>query len=78
MSEDKTAIILFTRDFRIEGKIDLIPGARITDFMNNANMFIVVTEAKVSDHDGNEKISGHFINVLKESIQVIVPADAVL
>ena len=78
MSEDRTAIIMFTRDFRIEGNIDLIPGARITDFMNNANMFIVVTDATVTDHDGNEKFRGQFINVLKESIQVIVPVDAVL
>jgi len=78
MSEEKTAIIMLTRDYRIEGEIDLIPGARMTDFMNNANDFIVVTDARVVDHGGTEVIRGRFINVLKESVAVILPAEAVL
>lgn len=78
MSENKTSIIMLTRDFRIEGEIDLIPGARMTDFMNNASKFIVVTDATVNDLDGSEILRGQFINVLMESIQVILPADSVV
>lgn len=76
MSNDRTAVIILVKDFRIEGEIDLIPGARVTDFMNNANNFIVVTDVTVFGHDGKEVIRAHFINVLVSNIAVILPADS--
>ena len=43
----KTEVIILTKDFRIEGQIDLVPGARLTDFMNQTTKFMVVTDTKI-------------------------------
>ncbi len=78
MSTLKTDVVILTADFRIEGEIDLMPGARLTDFMNEAKTFMVVTKAKVSNHDEKELLKSEFINVLVESIEIILPAESVL
>ena len=75
MASDKTQVTIFTKDFRIDGDIDLIPGARLTDFMNETKKFMAVTNAKVADQNGKEIISGQFLNVSLENIQIILPAD---
>ena len=75
MESNKTKVIILTRDFRIEGDIDLLPGARLTDFMNGANGFIVVTKAKVTNPKGEDILEGEFINVHVRNIEVILPAD---
>ena len=78
MSTLKTQIIILTKDFRIEGKIDLVPGARLTDFMNETSKFMVVTDARVAGHDGKEFLKGEFINVLVRNIEIILPAENAL
>lgn len=75
MSTLKTQIIILTKDFRIEGEIDLVPGARLTNFMNEAKKFIVVTGARVVNHDGKEILQGEFVNVLVRNIEIILPAE---
>ena len=75
MPEMKTAVIILTKNFRIEGKVDLIPGARLTDFVNESKRFMVVTDAKVSNHRGKKLMKGKFIDVHVRKIEVILPAD---
>ena len=75
MLTDKTQVIVLTKHYRIEGEIDLIPGARMTDFMNKVDKFMVVTKARVADLSGKEVVGGKFINVLVDSIEVILPAE---
>ena len=74
----KTSVIILTKDFRIEGEIDLVPGARLTDFMNQTTQFMVVTTAVVTDRNNNEVIRSDFINVLVSNIEIILPADNIL
>ncbi len=78
MSTLKTEIIILTKDFRIEGAIDLVPGARLTDFMNETNQFMVVTDATITDHYKKEILKSSFINLLTSNIQIILPAKNVL
>ena len=78
MSTLTTQVIILTKDFRIEGEIDLVPGARLTDFMNGTNKFIVVTKAIITNHDKKKILQGEFINVLVSNIEIILPADKVL
>jgi len=78
MSNLKTKVILLTKYFRVEGEIDLLPGARLTDFMNVVKSNMVVTDATVSDHNGKELLRGEFINVLVRNIEIILPAASVL
>ena len=75
MSTLKTQVIILTRDFRIEGEIDLMPGARLTDFMNETSKFMVVTGARVTDHTEKEVLQEKFINVLVRNIEIILPAE---
>ncbi len=69
----KTKVTIFTGSYRIKGFIDLIPGARVTDFMAEAKTFIAVTEAEVWELQGRQLIVAPFLNVSREHIQVIAP-----
>ena len=49
---DKTEVVMCTSEYRIRGKISLVPGARLTDFIVDANQFIAVTDVEVRDIQG--------------------------
>lgn len=59
-------------------RIDLVPGARLTDFMNQTTTFMVVTTAVVTDRNSKEVLRSDFINVLVSNIEIILPADSIL
>ena len=73
--ETRTKVTIFTGSYRIKGYIDLIPGARVTDYMTEAKPFIAVTDAEVWELEvgGRQLISAPFLNVSREHIQVIAP-----
>ncbi len=73
--EQRTKVTIFTGTYRIKGYIDLIPGARVTDYMAEAKEFIAVTHAEVWDPElgGRQIITAPFLNVSREHIQIIVP-----
>ncbi len=75
MSPDETtAVVIYTDSFRISGRIALMPGARLTDFVRNAPPFIAVTDAVVSDRDGKSVLAAEFLDVGSAWIELIVPA----
>jgi len=71
----RTRVTIFTGSYRIKGYIDLIPGARVTDYMTEAKAFIAVTEAEVWELEvgGRQLMHAPFLNVSREHIQVIAP-----
>ncbi|HLX82045.1 MAG TPA: hypothetical protein VKS43_15820 [Burkholderiales bacterium] len=73
--ETRTKVTIFTGSYRIKGYIDLIPGARVTDYMAEAKLFIAVTDAEVWELEvgGRQLMSAPFLNVSREHIQVIAP-----
>jgi hypothetical protein len=73
--ETRTKVTIFTGSYRIKGYIDLIPGARVTDFMTEAKSFIAITDAEVWELEvgGRQLMSTQFINVSRDHIQVIAP-----
>ena len=73
--ETRTKVTMFTGSYRIKGYIDLIPGARVTDYMAEAKVFIAVTDAEVWELQlgGRQIIAAPFLNVSREHIQVIAP-----
>ena len=73
--ETRTKITIFTGSYRIKGYIELIPGARMTDFMTESKPFIAVTDAEVWELEvgGRQLMSAPFLNVSREHIQVIAP-----
>ena len=74
--EEKTKVTILTSSSRIKGPIDLLPGARVTDFMAEARDFIAVINAEVWELEvgGRQIVSAPFINVSRDHIQVIVRA----
>jgi hypothetical protein len=71
--ESKTKVTLLTANYRIKGNIDLLPGARVTDYFVEAKGFIALTEAEVWEVTGRQVFTAAFLNVSRDHIQVIVP-----
>ncbi len=73
--ETKTKVTILTSSYRVKGYIDLLPGARVTDFMAQAREFIAVTSAEVWELQpgGRQVASAPFINVSREHIEIIFP-----
>ena len=75
MNDEKqnTHVVIFTDSFRVRGSVDLIPGARITDFMSEARDFIAVTDAEVRRINGDHVVDAPFLNINRDHIQLVVP-----
>lgn len=73
MENDNTKVVIFTDAFRIRGSIDLLPGARITDFMSEAHEFIAVTDAEVRRINGDHVMDVPFLDVNRDHIQLVLP-----
>ncbi len=73
--EDRTKVTIFTSTYRIRGFIELVPGARITDFMAEARDFIAVTNAEVWELQpgGRQVASAPFLNISRFHIEIILP-----
>jgi hypothetical protein len=71
----KTRVTILTATYRIKGYINLLPDARITDYMAEARDFIAVTSAEVAEiHAGGRPVlSAPFINVSRQHIEIILP-----
>jgi len=73
--QTRTKVTILTASYRIKGYIDLLPGARVTDYMSEAKGFIAVTDAEVWELavGGRQMIAAPFLNVSRDHIQVITP-----
>lgn len=71
--EGMTRVTILTGTYRIKGHIDLLPGARVTDYMAEAREFIAVTDAEVWEVIGRQVFTAPFINVNRNQIHVIAP-----
>ncbi len=74
-NENRTKVAILTGTYHIEGFIDLIPGSRLTDYMDGAREFLAVTDAEV--FESNEGIrhvmKAPFLNVSRNHIQIVTP-----
>lgn len=73
--EGKTRVMILTETYRIKGYIDLLPGARVTDFMQESRDFLAVMDAEIREAEvaGREVLVAPFIDVNRNHIQVIAP-----
>lgn len=72
---DKSEVVIFTSTYQIRGKIALIPGARLTDYIVSANLFIAVADVEVRDREGKLILSAPFLDIHRDHIELILPAD---
>ena len=75
--EGKTRVMILTGHYRITGEINLLPGARLTDYIVDAKPFIALTDTEVTDRDGRRVLTASFLNVQRNRIEVILPAELV-
>ena len=73
IEETTTRVTILTGTYRIKGSIDLLPGARVTDYMAEARSFIAVTNAEVWEVVGRQVFVAPFLNVNRDHIQIITP-----
>src|SRR3970040_595258 len=73
--DEKTKVTILTSSYRIRGYIDLLPGARITDFMSEARDFIAVINAEAGELQGGgrEVLSAPVIDASRDHIEIILP-----
>lgn len=71
--ESRTKVTILTDAYRIKGYIDLLPGARVTDFMHEAREFLAVMDAEVYEIElgGRQVLTAPFIDVNRSHIQIV-------
>jgi hypothetical protein len=65
--------VILAGSYRIKGEIELVPGARITDYMLDAKEFFAVTKAEVWDLEGRKIFSAPFLDVSRDQVVVVAP-----
>ncbi len=75
-SKQRVRVRVYTTDrWEIQGDISLPSAgynARLSDFLNNDNSFIALTNAEVYDLDGKLLASESFLSVNKRTIKVVI------
>ncbi len=74
-SKDRMNVVILTENYKILGKIANYLDARLTDYMVEAKSYIAVTAAEVFSFDGNKVLSAPFMNVHRDKIEIILPAE---
>src|SRR5256885_5622944 len=67
---NKTRVTILTGTYRIKGYIELMPGARVTDYMVEAKDFIAATEAEVWELGDRKVMSAPFLNEDRKSTRL--------
>ena len=71
--QGKTKVRILTRTYQITGVIAHFKDTRLTDYMIEANSFIAVTDAEVTDMKNNKILSSQFLNIARDKIEIVVP-----
>jgi len=71
-------VVILTHNYRVVGKVYVKKGTRLTDMVCEARQFIAVASAQVWERQsGNNLLHAGFINVSRDEIEIILPADEV-
>lgn len=70
---NRTRVVIVAGSYRIKGEIELVAGARLTDYMLESKDFFAVTGAEVWDLEGRKILSAPFLNVSRAQVVVIAP-----
>lgn len=70
---NRARVVMLAGSFRIKGEIELMAGARVTDFMVESKPFIAVTNAEVWDLEGRRIMIVPFLNVSRDQVVVVAP-----
>ena len=69
-------LTVLANGFRIQGEGTMLPGARVSDYLNNSRAFLALTNADVWHvTDGRKLVTTSFLNINLDSIEVVIPDD---
>ena len=71
--DNRTKVTILTGTYCIKGYIELLPGARLTDYLVESRDFIAVTDAEVWELGDRHVLNAPFINVSLDHIQIVTP-----
>ena len=74
--ENRTKVTFLTSTYRVNGYIELVPNARVTDYINDAKTFIAITDAEVRSTEGRIVLQVPFLNLSRDQIVIVTPGDA--
>ena len=78
MEKTKNEVVIFTKNFKIEGEIHILEGERITDFMCalDKKQFIPVTNASIYKFDGLSYLyKAKYLSLNKDDISLLIPKE---
>lgn len=71
-------VVVLTHNYRVVGRVYVKKGTRLTDMVCEARQFIALASAQVWERQsGNHLLQAGFINVSRDEIEIILPADEV-
>jgi hypothetical protein len=79
VKKDKLLVAILTEDYRIEGRIHLLPDSRLTDFVNSKTNedFIAMTHAEIISLDKDMAVTKvPYLAINKGSITMVYPLDS--
>ena len=71
--ENRSRVVILAGAYRIKGEIEIISGARLTDYMVESKGFLAVTNAEVWDLEGRRILVAPFVNVSRDHVVVVAP-----
>jgi hypothetical protein len=74
-NENRMKVTILTGTYRVKGFIEIVPGARVTDYLVEAKNFIAVTDAEVRDLNDRHIMNTPFLNINRECIQIVAPQE---
>lgn len=72
-TDSKTKVTVLTSTYKIKGTIELIHGARMTDYMAESREFIAMTDVQIWELGDRHVMNTPLINVSRQHVQIITP-----
>jgi hypothetical protein len=79
IKKNRQFVVILTRDYRIEGEIHILPGSRLTDFVNSKTQedFVAMTNAEIISLSQNVSVSKvEYLALNKSYIKIIYPLES--
>ena len=70
---ERTALTVYANGYCIKGAGSLVPGARVTDYLNAGDEFLALIDVKVWTYDGRRVLDAPFLNINRSVIEMVVP-----
>ena len=79
VKKDRLLVVILTRDYRVEGEVHILPGTRLTDFVNSepGDDFIAVTNAEVFQLSKTTDVfKSDYLAINKSYITMVYPVSS--